>query len=153
MRESSHTVNSQCRCLPPSCLHGKKGPEMLQISTSPHASSTWGIKRQTKGPMGIYQLGRQPICYCFLPILTLFSILFLCSSALLKEVDKASLRTTVRDFTPSLPCLQAITLPCLLQTGLPKRGRAGSFWLKRKSTVVDNACLLAPYTSQGQVSL
>lgn len=39
VRESSHTVSSQCRSLPPSCLQRKKGPEMLKISTSPHASS------------------------------------------------------------------------------------------------------------------
>lgn len=34
----------------------------------------------------------------------------LCSSALLKEVDKASHRATVRDFILSLPCLRVITL-------------------------------------------
>lgn len=39
-RESSHTVSSQCRCLSPSCLYGKKDSEMLKISLSPHAYST-----------------------------------------------------------------------------------------------------------------
>lgn len=34
-----------------------------------------------------------------------------CSPALLKDVDKASHRATLKDFSPSLPCLRAITLP------------------------------------------
>lgn len=70
-----------------------------------------GLKDKQKAPWAsISFAGRQfVITLSQFPHYSLSSSL--CSSALLKEVDKASHRVTLKDFTPHLPYRRAIPLP------------------------------------------